>query len=224
MSTERADRSPDPTAFAERSGSQEAHLHEQLLDSQSVYAGRFLQVYSDRVRLSNGVESGREFIRHPGAVMVVPCLDDGRFVMERQYRHPLGRVLLEFPAGKIDPGEPVWKTAERELREETGFRAREWARAGHLHNAPAYSDEAIEVWFARGLEQGAAAPDADELLDVGFVDLETLLRLSAQGELTDAKTLIGLHWIEHWRAGRWAPAWGLLEGWATAAAAPVRTP
>ncbi len=92
---------------------------------------------------------------HPGAVMVVPLLDDGRLVMERQYRYPMARVLLEFPAGKIDPGESPFACALRELAEETGYRAREWARAGVLHNAVAYSTEGIEIWFARGLSAGA---------------------------------------------------------------------
>jgi len=126
--------------------------------------GSFLQVFRDQARLSTGAVVEREYIRHPGAVMVVPLLDGDRLLMERQYRYPLGQVLLEFPAGKIDRGEPTLITGMRELFEETGYRAGQWALAGRLHNAAAYSDEFIEIWFARQLQAGKAQLDADELL------------------------------------------------------------
>src|SRR5689334_7853602 len=106
--------------------------------------------------------------------MIVPLLDDGSVVVERQYRHPMARVMLEFPAGKIDPGEPPLSCAIRELAEETGYRAREWARAGILHNAIAYSNEGIEIWFARGLTLGERELDAGEFLDVGSATVESL--------------------------------------------------
>src|SRR5438552_2185651 len=130
------------------------HLHEDLVSSEQIFKGRLLDVRRDTVRLPDGTTATREYIVHPGAVMVVPILDDGRLVIERQYRHPLGRVLTEFPAGKIDEGESPFRCAVRELVEETGYAAREWARAGVLHNACAYSSEGIEVWFARGLLLG----------------------------------------------------------------------
>ena len=123
----------------------DAHLREELVEARQAYRGAFLDVRCDRVRLPNGNIALREYIVHPGAVMIVPLQDDGRLVVERQYRHPLARVMLEFPAGKIDPGEPPLQCAVRELAEETGYRAREWARAGILHNAIAYSSEGIEV-------------------------------------------------------------------------------
>lgn len=188
-------------------------LHELCVSSERVFEGSFLRVNRDRVQLSNGSRVQREYIRHPGAVMVVPLLDDGRFVMERQFRYPLKQVLLEFPAGKIDPGEHPLDTGLRELLEETGCRAQEWALAGRLHNAAAYSDEFIEIWFARGLHRGPAALDADELLDVCEVDLATLRDLAARGELTDAKTQIGLLWLEMAEAGRWVPRWQSHEAW-----------
>jgi len=117
----------------------DAHLREDTIDSEQVFRGRLLEVRRDRVRLPDGSEATREFIVHPGAVMVVPLLDDGRLVMERQYRYPLTRVMLEFPAGKLEFGEDPLACAVRELREETGYGAAEWAYAGVLHNAIAYS-------------------------------------------------------------------------------------
>ncbi len=180
------------------------HLREERVSSTQVYDGRFLKVRRDEVRLPDGSLSDREYIVHPGAVMIVPLLDDGRLVVERQYRYPVGQVMLEFPAGKIDPGEAPLLCAMRELAEETGYTAREWARAGILHNAIAYSNEGIEVWFARGLQPGKASLDAGEFLDVGTASAEELEVAAASGELTDAKTLIGLLWLQNWRSGRWA--------------------
>ncbi len=185
----------------------DAHLREDTLESKQVYRGNFIDVRCDRVRLPNGATATREYVVHPGAVMVVPLLDDGRLVMERQYRYPLSRVMLEFPAGKIEPGEPPLQCAVRELAEETGYRAAEWARAGILHNAVAYSNEGIEVWFARGLIPGEAALDHGEFLDVSTASLDELLALAQTGELTDAKTLIGLLWLQNWRAGQWDVRW-----------------
>jgi ADP-ribose pyrophosphatase len=124
----------------------DAHLRETALDSQQVYRGHFLDVRRDRIRLPNGGEAAREYIVHPGAAVVVAILDDGRLVMERQYRYPLGRAVIEFPAGKLEVGEPSKRCAVRELREETGYSASEWAFAGTMHNAIAYSTEHIDIW------------------------------------------------------------------------------
>lgn len=183
------------------------HLREEPVSSQQVFKGRLLDVRCDTVRLPNGRTATREYIVHPGAVMVVPMLDDGRLVVERQYRHPLGRVMLEFPAGKIDAGEAPFTCAVRELAEETGYRAREWARAGLLHNAIAYSSEGIEIWFARGLTPGERGLDDGEFLDVSTATLDELLVQARDGELTDAKTLIGLMWLQNWRNGHWPLSW-----------------
>jgi ADP-ribose pyrophosphatase len=185
----------------------DAHLREETVRSEQVYRGHFLDVRRDEVRLPDGSEAQREYIVHPGAVMVVPLLDDGRLVVERQWRYPLARVMLEFPAGKLDRGEPPFACAVRELIEETGYRAAEWARAGILHNAIAYSNEGIEVWFARGLMPGERSLDAGEFLDVTEMSAEQLDELARRGELTDAKTLIGLLWLQNWRAGRWPLEW-----------------
>ena len=182
-------------------------LREHTVLSEQVYRGAFLDVRRDQVRLPDGGGAQREFIIHPGAVMVVPLLDDGRIVVERQWRYPLGRAMLEFPAGKLDAGESPQQCAIRELIEETGFRAAEWARAGILHNAVAYSNEGIEVWFARGLVAGERHLDAGEFLEVGTASLAELDELARRGELTDAKTLIGMLWLQNWRAGRWPLEW-----------------
>lgn len=185
----------------------DAHLRETRVDTRVVFRGALLEVRRDTVRLPGGREAGREYIVHPGAVVVVPLRDDGRLVMERQFRYPLGRVLLELPAGKVDAGEGPLATAVRELAEETGYRAREWARAGVMHTAVAYSDECIEIWFARGLTPGEQRLDDGEHLDVVYVDPADLDAMGARGEVTDAKTLVGLMWLQRWRAGAWALQW-----------------
>ena len=185
----------------------DAHLQEHMVRSEQVYLGHFLDVRRDQVRLPDGAVAQREYIVHPGAVMIVPILDDGRLILERQWRHPLARVMLEFPAGKLDAGESPLTCGVRELLEETGYRAAEWARAGILHNAIAYSNEGIEVWFARGLIPGERALDAGEFLDVIEMNADALDELAASGELTDAKTLIGLLWLQNWRSGRWSLSW-----------------
>ncbi len=184
-----------------------SHLRETTLDSEQVWKGRLLDVRRDRVSLPDGSTGHREYIVHPGAVMVVAMFDDGRLIVERQWRHPIGKALLEFPAGKLEAGEPVIACAVRELYEETGYRAAEWARAGITHNAIAYATEAIEIWFARGLEAGERKLDAGEFLDVLEASADELEAAARDGELTDAKTLIGLLWLRQWREGRWPLEW-----------------
>jgi ADP-ribose pyrophosphatase len=183
------------------------HLREHQLQSEQVFKGNFLRVSRDKVRLPDGHETEREFIRHSGASVVVPVLDDGRLVLVRQFRYPLQRVILEFPAGKIDPGEPPLHTAVRELTEETGYTGGEWAYAGPIHNAAAYSDEVIHLYFARGLREGEAALDQGEHLDVVCMTEDELDALAARGELSDAKTLIGLLWLAKWRQKLWSLEW-----------------
>ena len=188
-------------------GADTSHLRETTIESEQVWKGRLLDVRRDRVSLPDGSSAHREYIVHPGAVMVVAMLDDDRLIVERQWRHPIGKALLEFPAGKLEAGEPVIACAVRELFEETGYRAAEWARAGLTHNAIAYATEGIEIWFARGLTAGERQLDAGEFLDVLEASAEELEAAAQAGELTDAKTLIGLLWLRNWRAGRWPLQW-----------------
>lgn len=191
------------------------HLVEHRLDSATRLEGGFLTVLHDRVRLPDGQVATREYIRHAGAVAVLPLLDDGRVVLVRQYRYPVGAVLLELPAGKLDPQESTLACAMRELREETGYVAAEWARAGAFHNAAAYSSEVIEIWFARGLTPGPTQLDAGEFVETCTLSEAEYDAAAAAGRISDMKTMIGLQWLQRWRAGHWP-----LQ-WAEAPAAPA---
>ena len=183
------------------------HLVEHFVERAELLQGTFLRVLRDTVRLPSGHRATREYVVHPGAVMVIPLLDDGRIVMERQYRYPVQRVMLEFPAGKLDAGETVFDCARRELFEETGYSAREWARAGQLHPVISYSTEFIDIWFARGLTAGERALDEGEFLDVVLVDMPTLLNGCCDGSVTDAKTLTGALWLQNVISGAWLLDW-----------------
>ncbi|AUL47883.1 ADP-ribose pyrophosphatase [Bordetella trematum] len=187
--------------------SQESHLFERQESGELVYDGRFLKVRRDMVRLPNGREASREYVVHPGAVVVLPLLDDGRVLLERQFRYPIGQVMTEFPAGKLDPGEDPLACAKRELFEETGYTAAEWSKAGALHLAIAYSTEIIHIFFARGLRAGERQLDEDEFLDVHSASLPELLQASRAGAVTDAKTLTCLLWLQNVMAGDWSLDW-----------------
>jgi len=186
---------------------QDAHLIEHTLNSQRVYEGSFIRVQRDEVRLPDGKLAVREYVLHPGAVMIVAVLPDGRLVLERQYRHPVKRVMIEFPAGKLDPGEGGLRCAQRELLEETGYTATRWARAGVMHPVIGYADEFIEVWFAEGLEAGERHLDEGEFLDVFAATQQELEDWMRDGELTDVKTIVGMMWLQKWRSGDWSLSW-----------------
>jgi ADP-ribose pyrophosphatase len=186
---------------------QDAHLVEHTLDHVEVLKGHFLHAFRDQVRLPNGDTVTREYVIHPGAVMIIALLDDGRLVMERQYRYPVKQVMIEFPAGKLDAGEDRLACAQRELLEETGYRAKEWAHAGVLHPVISYSTEFIDIWFARGLRLGERRLDEGEFLDVFTASLDELLAWSREGKLTDAKTLTGLLWLQNHLSGAWPLQW-----------------
>ena len=193
---------PDESSQPDR-----AHLVETTLGSQDVLKGHFLHVVRDSVRLPDGSHATREYVIHSGAVMVVALLGDGRLVLERQYRHPMQAVMLEFPAGKLDPGESSLACAQRELREETGYSAREWAKAGVLHPVISYSTEFIDIWFARGLTPGQRKLDDGEFLDVFTATAAELLAWCANGQVTDAKTLTGMLWLQNVLSGVWTLDW-----------------
>jgi len=185
----------------------DAHLIEHTLTSERVYEGSFIRVQRDVVSLPDGKQAAREYVLHPGAVMIVAVLPDGRLVVERQYRHPVKRVMIEFPAGKLDPGEGGLRCAQRELLEETGYSASRWARAGVMHPVIGYADEFIEIWFADGLQPGERHLDEGEFLDVLSATQQELEGWMRDGLLTDVKTIVGMMWLQKWRSGDWPLEW-----------------
>lgn len=179
-------------------------LTEHQLDSEVVYDGTLLHVRRDTVRLPDGTTGGREYIMHPGAVAILPLFDDGSLLLERQYRYPLKRVLIEVPAGKIDPGESTAETAKRELYEETGYVADEWAYLTTIHPLCAYSDERVEVWCARGLRVGGERKlDQGEFLEIFRLPHAEAMQWVREGRISDVKTIISIQWAEKILSGEW---------------------
>lgn len=186
---------------------EDLHLRETPLARTELLKGHFLHVVRDTVRLPSGREATREFVVHPGAVMVIALLDDGRVVLERQYRHPMRQVMIEFPAGKLDAAEPSLACAQRELLEETGYSAREWAFAGQLAPTIAYSNEIIDIWFARNLSLGDRHLDEGEFLDVFTASPAELQNWCRNGEVIDCKTLVGALWLQNVLREDWVLDW-----------------
>ncbi len=189
----------------------DSHLIERKTSGEEILKGRFLHAFRDQVLLPNGKAATREYVIHPGAVMVIPLLDDGsgvlKLVLERQYRYPVERVMIEFPAGKLDAGEGVQRCAERELLEETGYTAGAWARAGVMHPVISYSTEFIDIWFARDLKLGPRKLDEGEFLDVFTATPAEFLQWCREGRVTDAKTLAGALWVQNVLQGDWSLEW-----------------
>lgn len=167
-------------------------LSERRLSGALVYDGSLLKVHRDVVSLPDGAEGTREFIRHPGAVAIIPLFDDRSVLLERQFRYPHGREFIEIPAGKLEPGEPHLETAKRELLEETGYTASQWRRLGVIHPAIAYTDEAIELFVASGLAFAGQKLDAGEFLETLIVPVQNALEMIQRGEITDSKTVTAL--------------------------------
>lgn len=178
-------------------------LAETCISSETVFQGKLMHAKRDLVRLANGHETTREYLVHPGAVLIVPLLDDGRLVFERQFRYPLGRSFIELPAGKIDPNEYPLQTGQRELLEETGYTARQWRHLTTLHPCIGYSDERILIYLATGLRAGNHNRDHDESLEVFTMTLSDAMDAMRRGEITDGKTMIALFWAEKHLNGDW---------------------
>lgn len=179
------------------------HLKETRIDGQLAYDGGFLKVHRDRVTLPDGEVTSREYIKHPGAVVVLPVLDNGRVLLERQFRYPLNRVFIELPAGKIDPGEDPLACAIRELEEETGYTANDWQYVATIHNAIAYSDEHLDIYLARGLTEGKSKLDDGEFIELITASVDDMLDWVRTGQITDVKTVIGAFWLDKLRTGSW---------------------
>ncbi len=161
-------------------------------NTSEVYKGRIFSFVTEALTLPNGRHTEMAFIRHPGSIAVVPLLEDHAVVMELQYRHPVGEYLYEIPAGTLEPGESPLDCARRELIEETGFRAQEFIKLGKIHILPAYSDEEIHVFIAKGLTPAKQNLDPDEIIEVVTYPLEEAVQMIDEGKITDALTILSI--------------------------------
>ena len=178
-------------------------LTECTVDSQLVYDGVFLKVRKDLASLPDGRHGVREYVQHPGAAAIVPIFDDGRILVERQYRYGCQQVFVEIPAGKLDPGETFFQTAQRELLEETGYAAAQWAYLTRINPAIGFSDEIIDIFLCKGLSLQRQQLDDEEFLELETVSLPWLIDELRAGRLTDVKTQIAVHWLDRIYSGAW---------------------
>jgi len=181
------------------------HLREERLTSEDIYNGLFLKMKRDQIQLPDGQKAIREYLTHPGAVAIVAVLDDGRVLMERQYRYPISKTCIEIPAGKLDPSEDHLVCAKRELEEETGYTAQKWSFIRRIHPVISYSTELIDIYLAEGLVPGKSHLDEEEFLDVFAAPLEQILGWIEDGEITDVKTTISAYWLDRYRRGLVSP-------------------
>ena len=167
-------------------------LYEKKIGSRQIFDGKIVKLFVDDVELPNGQRAIREIVRHPGAVCVIPITDEGDVVMVRQFRYPFGEVLLEIPAGKLEPGEDPYEAALRELEEESGAVAKKVEHLGEIYTTVAIFDEKIQLYIATGIEFKNAHPDEDEFLEVEKIPLKTLVQMVMRGEIKDSKTQIAI--------------------------------
>ncbi len=171
------------------------HLRENRVSSEDVYTGKFLKLKNDIVRLPDGGQTYREYLIHPGAIAIMPILNDGRILLERQFRYPVDTAMIEIPAGKLEAGEDPLNCAKRELLEETGYTAQTWEFLGRIHPVISYSTEFIDIYLAKDLTAGERSLDEGEFLDVFAASLEQMHEWIASGKITDVKTIISVY---HW--------------------------
>ncbi|ABP34253.1 NUDIX domain-containing protein [Polynucleobacter asymbioticus] len=182
------------------------HLREDVISSEDIYGGIFLKMKRDKVSLPDGEVAIREYLTHPGAVAIVAILDDGRVLLERQFRYPINKACIEIPAGKLEIGENHLLCAQRELEEETGYTAKKWSYIRRIHPVISYSTEFIDIYLAEGLVPGPSHLDDEEFLDVFAAPLEQLIVWVEEGEITDVKTTISAYWLDRYRRGLAEPS------------------
>lgn len=193
------------TSSAQSSTQEDEHLRETPVASATIHRGKFLTLKHDIVRLPDGKQAAREYVLHPGAVMMIPLFDDGTVLMERQFRYPVGEVMLEFPAGKLDPEEGALRCGQRELIEETGYTAQRWDYLTRIHPVISYSTEFIDLFLARDLTAGESKLDDGEFLETFITPVGQVIDWVRQGRITDVKTIIGAFWLEKIASGAWQP-------------------
>ena len=184
----------------------EEHLREDVISSEDIYDGIFLKMKRDKVSLPDGEVAIREYLTHPGAVAIVAILNDGRVLLERQFRYPIDKACIEIPAGKLEIGEDHLSCAKRELEEETGYTATKWSYIRRIHPVISYSTEFIDIYLAEGLVPGPSHLDDEEFLDVFAAPLEQLIAWVEEGEISDVKTTISAYWLDRYRRGLTSPS------------------
>lgn len=168
------------------------NLDEKQLSTRQAFDGNLLKLWVDEVELPNGNKSGREYIKHQGAVGILPILEDGRIIFVKQCRYAIDSIIYEIPAGKLEIGEDHLECAKRELSEETGYSAAKWEKLTSIVTTPGFTNEAIHLYLATGLTQGAQHPDADEFVEVVAFTLEEVKEMVLKEDIFDAKTLSAL--------------------------------
>jgi ADP-ribose pyrophosphatase len=177
------------------------HLREDRISSEDIYGGIFLNMKRDQVSLPDGNQAIREYLTHPGAVAILAILEDGRVLLERQYRYPIAKTCIEIPAGKLELDEDPLLCAKRELKEETGYTANKWSFIRRIHPVISYSTEFIDIYLAEDLLSGKSHLDEEEFLDVFAATADELIEWVEQGEITDVKTTISAYWLDRYRRG-----------------------